>query len=355
MGGTIGVESVLGQGSTFWFTVRLQQQSAEAQARVMSPRLSLQGLRALVVDDNATNRTILYHHLTLWGLQCENAENGSQALAALHRAARTGYSYDLAVLDFQMPGMDGVALARAIKADPALMAVRLILLTSVGQRGQSEQARQAGIEAYLTKPIHHAQLFNCLTTVMGLSLPSDSSPPDSSLPRTMTAISTRTRPLILVVEDNVVNQKLAVRLLDKMGCRADMVANGLEAVDALANIPYAAVLMDCQMPDMDGFEATRIIRQREASQHPVDHPQEEPLAHVPIIAMTANAMEGDREKCLAAGMDDYIAKPIRPAELRAVLERWLVHADASHAETVNTDSREDDGENGAAARDEKVI
>ncbi len=341
MGGAIGVDSVAGQGSTFWFTLPLQVQSDDAQAATTSPRLSLHDLRALVVDDNATNRTILYHYLTDWGLQCDSAENGSQALAGLRRAAKAGHPYDLAVLDFQMPGMDGVVLAHAIKTDPALASVKLILLTSIGQRGQGEQTRQAGIESYLTKPVHHAQLFSSLATVMGLAPLQDNAPSVSfSLARTETEGSSRNRALILVVEDNAVNQKLAVRLLDKMGYRADVVANGLEALDALASIPYAAVLMDCQMPEMDGFEATRALRQREASQHQNGETKHSALPHVPVIAMTANAMEGDRERCLVAGMDDYIAKPIKPAELKTTLERWITWANVQQIEDARVKNDE---------------
>lgn len=335
MGGKIGVDSVPGQGSTFWFIAPLLQQPADAQAAITSPRLSLHDLRTLVVDDNATNRTILYHYLTEWGLQCDTAENGSQALAALRRSVKASYPYDLVVLDFQMPGMDGVALAHAIKADPALAAVKLILLTSIGQRGQGEQARQAGIDAYLTKPVHHAQLFSAVATVMGFALPqNDTLTPFLSSSPTATAPSPRNRPLILIVEDNIVNQKLAARLLEKMGYRADMAANGHEALDAVAGIPYAAVLMDCQMPEMDGFEATRVIRQREAAQPQAVKAKHAGLSRLPIIAMTANAMEGDREKCLAAGMDDYIAKPIKPAELKVILDRWTIQTDIQPVETV---------------------
>lgn len=341
MGGKIGVDSVPGQGSTFWFTAPLLQQPAAAQAAITSPRLSLHDLRTLVVDDNATNRTVLYHYLTEWGLQCDTAENGSQALAALRRAIKAGHPYDLVVLDFQMPGMDGVALAHAIKTDTTLATVRLILLTSIGQRGQGEQARQAGIDAYLTKPVHHAQLFSAVATVMGFAPPQDCAPtPFLSSSPTATAPSPRNRPLILIVEDNIVNQKLAARLLDKMGYRADMAANGLEALDAVASIPYAAVLMDCQMPEMDGFEATRTIRQRETTQPQTVKTNPTSLSRLPIIAMTANAMEGDRDRCLAAGMDDYIAKPIKPAELKVILDRWTIQSDSQPVETIGAERDE---------------
>jgi len=323
MGGQIGLESVPGQGSTFRFTVWLTKQPAEVHATPL-PRGSLQGRRLCIVDDNATNRRILEQYAAQWGLQSATASDGYQALALLKDAATRGEPFDLAILDLQMPRMDGLELGHAITADPVLAATRLVLLTSIGLRGQAEKAKQAGISAYLTKPVHRSHLYDCLTMIVDLPAKSAIDPlevgaasrPDNVLVTRHVlkeaAAAARTR--ILVAEDNIVNQKVAVCQLEKLGHRADVVANGLEAVEAVARVSYALVLMDCQMPEMDGLEATAMIRKREG---------EQASRRLPIIAMTANAMQGDREKCLVAGMDDYLAKPVKLEHLEAMLARWI--------------------------------
>ena len=323
MGGQIGVESVPGQGSTFRFTVRLTKQPAEAHAIPM-PRGSLQGRRLCIVDDNATNRRILEQYALQWGLQSASASDGYQALAVLKDAVIQGEPFDLAILDLQMPRMDGLELAHAISTDPILAATRLVLLTSIGLRGQAEKAKQAGIEAYLTKPVHRSQLYDCLTMIVDMpaKLAADAvdgesaSRPNNVLVtvHTLKEAAAATRARILVAEDNIVNQKVAACQLEKLGYRTDVVANGREAVDAVARVSYALVLMDCQMPELDGLEATAMIRKREGQQA---------SPRLPIIAMTANAMQGDREKCLAAGMDDYLSKPVKLEHLKAMLARWI--------------------------------
>jgi CheY-like chemotaxis protein/HPt (histidine-containing phosphotransfer) domain-containing protein len=223
----------------------------------------------------------------------------------------------MAILGAHLPDMEGRALARAIKADPALAAVHLILLTSVGDRGPRDEAPQAGWSAYLPKPIRYAQLADCLAMLLGY--PSTPSATRSLLRDTRAAIPSR----VLVVEDNIVNQKVAMRLLEKVGCRVDVAANGREALTLLAQLTYDVVLMDCQMPEMDGFAATAAIRQSEVSTG----------QHVPIIAMTANAMQGDRERCLAAGMDGYLAKPVKADALYAVLAQYPPAEETYAAET----------------------
>ena len=309
MGGQIGVTSVPGQGSTFWFTARFERATGEG-AVAEPPRASLAGHRVLIVDDNETNRTILRQQLTHWGVGTGSAENGEAALVALRAAADTGTPWDVAILDMQMPGMDGLTLARTIKADPKISRVKLMLLTSFGHAGQGREAKAAGISGYLTKPVDEADLHDCLVDLIF-------SRPRSEARALVTRHSIRDdrpRPqaLVLVAEDNEVNQKVAVRIVEKLGYRVDVVGTGREAVLACARIGYAAVLMDNQMPEMDGFVATAKIRELEGD-----------ARHTPIIAMTASAMKGDREACLAAGMDDYVAKPVSPDSLDEVLRRWV--------------------------------
>lgn len=335
MGGEISVVSEPGKGSTFWFMVRLELQPPEGHET--TTRTELAGLRALIVDDNKTNRQILRQHLTAWKVIPGETEDGPQALDRLRAAAAHGRPYDIVLLDFMMPVMDGMELARMIKADPAVASSKLLLLTSSGRQGDRELARKAGIDGFLTKPVRQAHLWGCLTSIMGRSPDTTAS---LSLMESQATTETPTchRLPILIAEDNPVNQKLAVRLVEKLGYRADVAANGLEAVAALKRIPYAAVLMDCQMPEMDGFAATREIRLHEArlasSYAPLEEQQVSPdplfpphnnqyeVRRIPIIAMTANAMHGDRERCLEAGMDDYISKPIKPAVLKATLAHW---------------------------------
>jgi signal transduction histidine kinase/DNA-binding response OmpR family regulator len=321
MGGQIGIESTLGQGSTFRFTVWLTRQQTRTTPL---PRGSLAGRRVCIVDDNATNRRILEQYAFQWGLQSVTASDGYEALALLKGAAAQGDPFDVAILDLQMPRMNGLELAQTIKSDPQLTATPLVLLTSMGMRGQAEQAKQVGIAAYLTKPVHRADLYDCLTMIVDrlahsspnvLEVEATSRPRDVLVTRHVIKEAARAaRPRILVAEDNIVNQKIAVIHLEKLGCRADVVANGLEAVDAVARIQYALVLMDCQMPEMDGWEATAMIRKKEEACG---------SERLPIIAITANAMPGDREKCRKAGMDDYLAKPVTLDEIRAVLARWI--------------------------------
>ena len=340
MGGSVGITSQPGHGSTFWCTARFIKQTESPLAIV--PAAELAGRRVLIVDDNESNRIILHHLVTGWGMVDDQVQDAASAITLIEQQAEKGLSYDVAIVDMVMPGKDGLQLAKELKVHPVGSRVRLVILTSLIQRGHAELARQAGFLAYLTKPIRHDQLSNCLRTVLGL--------PELAGERTLTAVATPALPLItrhtlaeiesapriLVAEDNLINQKLTVRMLEKLGYQADVVENGQEALAALARSSYAMVLMDCQMPFLDGLEATRLIRECEQARGDVElgmkndecniphstlnihHPR-----HIPIIALTANAMSGDRERCLAAGMNDYLTKPVRKEKLKEALNRWI--------------------------------
>jgi two-component system, sensor histidine kinase and response regulator len=316
MDGGIGVQSEPGQGSTFWFTAELEKQANSSRDLYPSPH-DLAGVRVLAVDDNATNRRILRLQLETWKMQVETAANGKEALKMMREATAAEKPYGLVLLDVQMPEMDGWMLARAIQADPALVGMILVVLTSFGQTLSPAELKAAGIAAYLVKPVKHARLLDCVVNAMGgkntckltvVATTSTSSEP-SPVPEKV---------LILLAEDNRVNQKVALARLQKLGYRADAVANGVEVLEALNRSRYDLILMDCQMPEMDGYEATHAIRQAEQSV------ERRCLWNSPIyiIAMTANAMAGDREKCLAVGMDDYLSKPVLLPELQVALERW---------------------------------
>ncbi len=309
MGGDISVVSGVGAGSTFCFTIRLMPRPAPAFPNATD----LTGIPVLVIDDNTTNRTIFHQQLSAWGMRCDLAKDAPEGLRLLRAAQRGGRAYAIVVMDMQMPGMDGMALARIIKEDADLAPVQIVLLSSMMVNDLTTRAQGIGIAACLTKPVRQHHLRSVLLKLItgeehGASKHLDAKP------------VTRLQGRILVAEDNPVNQRLALALLAKLGCRGDAVANGAEAVAASERIPYDLILMDCQMPEMDGYQATAAIRQRDA--------RDSSKRRIPIVAMTANAMAGDREQCLAAGMDDYVSKPVRFEQLVATLERWLPKATA---------------------------
>jgi PAS domain S-box-containing protein len=323
MGGRIGVESTPGNGSTFWFTVRLSKSDAHGES-VPDPEC-LAGKRVLIVDDNAANRIILHHQLTAWNVRNgEDAANGPEALTALRRAALARDPFVLALLDMEMPGMDGLNLARAIRSDPRLSQTALVILTSLCHPLSQAEIRSHGIAACLVKPVKQSQLRRTMAEVIGC--PPHETPTGSEGTTRMGARHAEAgiapgrdsvRQLrILVAEDNAVNQKLTRHQLAKLGYQSDVVANGLEVIAAVQQNSYDLVLMDCHMPGLDGYEASRRLRELGMLRE-----------QLVIIAMTANAMEGDREKCLAAGMDDYLSKPTSIDKLRSALERaagqWL--------------------------------
>jgi PAS domain S-box-containing protein len=311
MGGEIGAESREGAGSTFWFALPLALDAAPHALPV--PEVDLTGLRVLIVDDNQVNRKVLHEQVISWGMRNGSCASGAEALEALRAAARGGDPYDFVLLDYQMPGMDGAELAVAIKAEPALQRTALVMLTSVGHLAEVKVLEGTRIDACLTKPVRQSYLLNTLATTRSRRL--QSSPPEGGEKTTVQAppaLQFAHPPRTLVVEDNAVNQKVAVRMLERLGLRADVAANGREAVEMCRMVPYELIFMDCQMPEMDGYAAAREIRNLEAYGHRA----------ATIIAMTAEAMAGTREECLAAGMDDYIAKPVKFDHLREAVKSW---------------------------------
>src|SRR5258708_210239 len=310
MDGKIGVDSVVGRGSVFWFEVRLAPVVEASPTFTRLPRMRLVGLHALIVDDNTSNRDILAQHLNSWGVEVVATESSAAALAVLN--TDEGPRFDFALLDDQMPGMDGIGLAKRIREDSRLTALRLIMLTTHDHHESNSDTVQL-FAAILTKPLRRSQLLNCVTRAMTAA-------PDAGLEATairsaLPAAAARAFvPKILLVEDNPVNREAAVGGLGKLGCAAHPAPHPRLALEAMNNDAYDAVLMDCQMPVMDGLTATAELRRRE---------QNAGGARLPIIALTANAMEGDRERCLAAGMDDFLSKPFSQQQLAALLKRWL--------------------------------
>ena len=305
MGGSIDVESTVGLGSTFTIRLRLPL-GPDLPERTQERHTPLAGHRVLVIDDHATNRTIVRRHLEPWGIEVSEATSGPEALRQLREAAARGRPWQAAIVDMQMPGMDGASLGEIIHQDPDLRSMGLLLLTSLGHGLPEEERQRCGFQACLSKPVRRRPLQDGLRTCLGLG----QSPAPLSPVTTVRRLSGR----VLVVEDNPVNQRIAIALCARLGLRTDAAGNGLEALEALDRAPYDAVLMDCQMPEMDGYAATTLWRSREAGHH---------QRHTPIIALTANAFEEDRQRCLAAGMDDHLSKPIALDALAACLGRYL--------------------------------
>ena len=327
MQGQIGFESEEGKGATFWFTVVLPKQAEGKKVEVAAPA-DVRGSRILVVDDHATNRRVLCEMLRSWGCRFSEAGSGPEAMDMLTRTACEGDPFRIALVDMRMREMDGRTLGRKIKTDPVLKDTILVALTSVGARGDAMHLQSMGFAAYLAKPVRKSQLHDCMATVLGISTVAAEEDSPSIVTRHVLKENRKRRVRILLAEDNIVNQKVARRILEKLGYRADVAANGSEAVEALKSTAYDLVLMDVQMPLMNGFDATALIRDPRSR---VLNPK------VPIIAMTAHAMKGDRERCLEAGMDDYLSKPIQPAALSLILEKFLDREKADgpdHARTV---------------------
>jgi PAS domain S-box-containing protein len=327
MDGEIGVESVPGEGATFWFTIKLEKQPSSNLPAASHEQNNLAGLKVLIVDDNPVNRDILAYQTRSWEMIAEEAYSGNKALDLL-TSAQTTVKFDFVILDLQMPEMDGFELARKIRASRLGYDPVLVMLSSNGLRGDAAKAKQAGIDGYFSKPYRQEELHKCLLSLIQsrtdkaelgsnhlitrFNAKTDDTSGGKTESRHLPPSSPVKRRRILVAEDNAVNQMVAKRQLENLGYFVDVVANGLEAVESFRQMPYDLILMDCQMPEMDGYEATRTIRDYEKNG----------TTHMPIVAMTAHAIEGEREKCLAAGMDDYISKPVQKQVLSQTVKHW---------------------------------
>jgi CheY-like chemotaxis protein/HPt (histidine-containing phosphotransfer) domain-containing protein len=312
MGGEIGVESVEGKGSTFWFTSVFKKQLIEKVHESVT-RLDIKGKRVLFVDDNETNRYILREQMKSWGVHFNEASDGKQGLKKLKSAWSEKKPFDIAILDMLMPQMDGEVLGRRIKDDPEITGTALVMLTSIGKRGDVARLKEIGFEAYLTKPVKQSELYDCLAEVLTKREGGRCSKYKSIVTKHSLFESKKRNSRILIAEDNSVNRKMTHKIIEKFGFLADTVVNGEEAVSAFEKGHYNLILMDVQMPRKDGLEATQAIRLKE----------KETGGHIPILAMTAHAMKGDRERCLKAGMDDYISKPVRPQNLAQTINKYL--------------------------------
>lgn len=316
MGGETGVNSREGEGSEFWFTARFDKQAEKRQTESFSHH-DLDGLRVLIVDDNSSNREILTTRLSHWSMLPSEAQDGVEALRCLHQAVDEGAPFHIALIDMQMPSMDGATLGRKIKVDDRLANIKLVMMATMGNRGDAQRFREIGFAAYMTKPIRHQEL----KAALSLLLSDEGNGAATSQPvvtrhraREVAASFAGNKARILLAEDNITNQQVALGLLKRFGLRADAVGNGVEVLNAMKTLPYDLVLMDVQMPELDGLETTRLIRHQQSAVSNYD---------LPIIALTANAMHGDRERCLQAGMSDYVEKPISPEKLEKVLKKWL--------------------------------
>jgi CheY-like chemotaxis protein len=301
MGGEMGVESEKGKGSTFWFTALFREATAKPRPSHVPVRLT--GTTVAIIDDNRTNRTIIERYVSSWDMEGRTFDSGHEALREMRRAAQGDAPFEVAIVDLMMPEMDGAAVASELRNDESLSRMKVILLTSAGR----SDIALPGVDVELVKPVRPSQLFDALQTLLTDRLGHEVHtaalrPPDER----------GRRARVLVVDDNAANQKVALRMIERLGYRCDIATTGVEAVTMLGSGHYDAVLMDCQMPEMDGYEASRLIRHNERGGR-----------RVPIIAMTADAQPGERERCLAAGMDDYVSKPVKLHVVAAVLERWL--------------------------------
>ncbi|HUL30472.1 MAG TPA: response regulator, partial [Thermodesulfobacteriota bacterium] len=312
MGGSIGVKSSVGKGSAFWFTLHLTPETGETFSSLSRPELKR--LRVMVVDDNERSRRTLQDQLIRWEMETLSVADGEEALKAFRGAYAEGHPFQTILIDDRMPGMDGGTLARAIQSDPGFGKTVMLKLASTRHLGNLNQSPEAGWTGSLTKPVLPSDLMEALIEGWGAVGKTKKGLAETPLVAGIRAQEEKKltrKARILVVEDNTVNQRLTVKMLEKLGCSADVAANGMEAVKMVRDVSYDLVFMDCQMPEMDGYEATREIRR-----------QEETTRRIPIVAMTALAMPEDRKRCLEAGMDDYLSKPLKKEEIVGAIDRW---------------------------------
>jgi PAS domain S-box-containing protein len=314
MGGVIGVESRTGIGSTFWFTLPLPLDTEPAPTPI--PIADLRGLRVLIIDDNEVNRRVLHEQVTNWGMRNGSLPSAEGAIATMRYAKESGDPYQFVLLDYQMPGTNGATLAAAIRSDPEICNVSVIMLTSVGHVREVSRMEGNAIDAALTKPVRQSQLLNAPATTRSKKLGQEnqehSTTADRQTKKPLIGAFADSRIRVLLAEDNAVNKRVATWMLERLGLRVDAAANGREALEMFRLLPYDVILMDCHMPEMDGYEAVREIRRLESGER-----------RVVVIAMTAEALSGARDQCLAAGMDDYVAKPVKLEDLSDVLEKWV--------------------------------
>lgn len=321
MGGALSVESRVSEGTTFHFTVDLEKQQGRPQG--FDPAgVDIRGKKVLIVDDTELNHRVIGEQLKYWGIRFETCVDSSRALSMMREASRSSVPFNAALIDMKMAGLDGAMLGEEIKKDPLIRDIPLVLLTSFARKGDAGRFEQIGFSAFLTKPIKHFQLFDCLAAIWKLESTLSQNEDRGILTKYRLEETKKHTIRILLAEDNPVNRKVTLRILEKLGYRADAVSNGREALDILEKISYDLVLMDLEMPVLDGYAAVETIRKRESRRG----------GHVPVIALTAHALREDREKCLEAGMDDYISKPIQPNRLVSILERYVSDILASRRE-----------------------
>jgi two-component system, sensor histidine kinase and response regulator len=314
MGGTIKVESRQDEGSSFWFTAVFEKMISQKQIFTENYHTIL-NKKVLVVDTNKTSRMFLKTLLKAWKCLYDEAQSADEAIEKLRSAEKMKEPFHIAVLDMQIGLVSGEQLGKMIKGEPLLADTRLVMMASVGKRGDVKNFKKIGFSAFLTKPIKQSLLHDCLTNVLNFKRFEASDTKEFIMTKYDIAEQQKQNVRILLVDDNVINQKIALKIVSKIGYRADIAQNGQEAIEALNQVAYNLVFMDCQMPILDGYEATRIIRNETSS---TINPK------VPIVAMTAHAMKGAKEECMAAGMDDYISKPITPDTIAEMIRKWIV-------------------------------
>jgi signal transduction histidine kinase/DNA-binding response OmpR family regulator len=337
MEGEIGVESDPGQGSRFWFTAKLEIRQVPQDQAGIRRRFNLAESKVLIVDDNATNREVLREQLSSWGIQADAVEDGATALDELKKAAKSGTAYRLAILDKNMPRMDGLELARAIRADPCLRELSMVMLSSVCESRDPDALKQSGILVHMTKPVRQSELLICLREALDAQFVLNHHTQAGTAEKDPFEEASDREAKVLLVDDALVNREVALSMLEVLNCRVVVAVSGREAVTATGADEYDLILMDCLMPEMDGYEATAKIRERERL--------EERARRVPIVALTANALPGDRDDCLAAGMDDYLAKPFTLEQLEEAIARWLPKSGARAVRSdEGIDAQPDSGE-----------